>query len=173
MKRKKYFLLLSWVLLVFFEGACSGNNLFQRGHDQPSSYYSIFSKGEGALEFKWVDESLSDNRLLDLVSEVRTKKNIPEGSYDAKTVADINQALGSQIPVRTEIAYELRFDPIDSTKIDKALPLLLVKKGHGDSCNLQEEHIPPMPYVFAAQSEGTEDFKVIISQNIGKKLAVL
>jgi len=170
-------LILLWTFLVLFGVACSGSDSFQRGKDKPSSYSSIFLKGEGVLEFKLVDESLSDDRLRDLVSEVRNKNHILEGSYDAKTVSEINQALGSQIPAGTEIAYELHFDPIDSKKIDKALPLLLVKKAvlTGDSLQSAKVGIKnSMPYVFLQfNPQGAEDFKVVTGQNISKRLAIL
>jgi hypothetical protein len=146
------------------------------GFDANQRPPSRFLQGEGLLEFKLVDDRLTEDKLQELIETARAKNSIPEG-YDRQAISNINQALQKQIPAEEEIDYQLYFDPIDPQKIAEAIPLLLNKTAVLSGDNLRSARVEfhgGAPYVsLEFDRQGSLIFKDITSRNIGNRLAIL
>jgi hypothetical protein len=164
---------ISLIPFLLFGGACSSGDIFKREKYEPSIDFP--GSVEGTVEFKLVDESIPEEKLADLISEARSKIKIQEGLYDRKSLSEINQALTGKLPVETEVAFQLQLDPIE--KKFKAHPFLLNKKSMltGDSLqSVKVEGATPEAYVILQfNPQGTDVFKQVTYENVGKRMAIL
>jgi len=77
-------------------------------------------KQAGQLEFKIVNESIPEAKLVQMVADARKAGTLPD-NYSAETVSAINQSVKAELPADTEIAFELQQDPV-TKKVVGATP---------------------------------------------------
>jgi len=132
-------------------------------------------KKAGQLEFKIVNDSIAESKLIQMISAVRKKNNLPD-DYSMKTVARINELLSSEIPQDTEISFELQYDPV-TKQIAGAKPYLLNRKAMvtGEMLkNAQVDIHNNEPYVsLTFDAKGKALFGDVTSENVGKRMAIL
>ncbi len=133
-------------------------------------------KQAGQLEFKLVDDSVSSSNLEAMISEARDKASLPKDDYSLKNVNKLNELLKGEIPEDTEIAYELRFDPV-TKKITGGIPYLLKRKAVVTGEMLKNAQVNVQnnePYVsLTFDPTGTTKFGDATKNNVGKRLAIL
>ena len=132
-------------------------------------------KKAGQLEFKIVDDSVSDSDLAQLVAEAREQGGLPD-DFSIATVEGINEALEGKIPEGTEVAFEIRFDPVQR-KTTGGVAYLLERKStvtgemlKNTQVNIQDNE----PYVsLTFDAQGSALFGEITTQNVGKRMAIM
>lgn len=144
------------------------------GIKDPERAIGIIKKA-GQLEFKIVDDSVPQAKLVEMISEARKVDNIPEG-YSIDTLQKLNDALKEKLPKDTEVAYETQYDPV-SKKIMGGVPYLLHRKAEVTGEMLKNASVDVQsnePYVsLTFDGQGTKKFSDITSENVGKKMAIL
>ncbi len=132
-------------------------------------------KRAGKLEFKLVEESIPDPQVQAMVEKVRQEQKIPAG-YTEEIVNKINETLKPTLPLDTEIAFEVQYDPI-TKKIVGGVPYLLKKKVDVSGEMLRNVQVSVQnnePYVsLSFDPTGTKAFADLTANNIGKRLAIL
>jgi protein-export membrane protein SecD len=132
-------------------------------------------KRAGKLEFKLIDESISDPQVKAMVEKVRVEQKIPPG-FTEEIVNNINDSLKETLPLDTEIAFEVQYDPV-TKKIVGGVPYLLKKKVDVSGEMLRNTQVSVQnnePYVsLSFDNAGTKAFADLTSNNIGKRLAIL
>ncbi len=128
----------------------------------------------GLLEFKLVDESISQNDLRDWVKGVRTEKQIVGVSKE--DVANINAALKEKLPEESEINFEIVRDSLTKDVVE-SIPYLIKKKTDvtGDMLkNAQVNIVDNLPRVsLAFDKRGAKNFGELTKNNVGKRLAII
>lgn len=144
------------------------------GMSDPERAINLIKK-TGQLEFKIVDESISEGQLAILVNKVRTSSNLPD-NYSTTTVNNINDLLKNKIPENSEVAFELVRDQV-TRKVIKGVPYLLKLKAEVTGDMLQNAMVSIRdnePYVdLTLDKRGTKLFADLTSNNVGKKLAIV
>ncbi len=135
-------------------------------------------KRAGKLEFKIVDDSISDSdknpELQTLIATARSENSIPEG-YTEEIVGQLNEALKGKIPAEDEVAYELIYD--SNKKISGGRPYLLKKRVDVSGemlSNAQVSVDQNEPFVSLSFNEtGIKAFGELTSANVHKRLAIV
>lgn len=144
------------------------------GVKDPDRVINIIRK-TGLLEFKMVDDSVSESDLNSWVHDARTQNKIPDG-YAKEIVDQINVALQTKIPANDEILFEVERDPI-TKEIINGVPYLVTKRSDvtGDmlrnaqvGINNNEPHVS-----FSLNKIGTKSFGDLTKNNVGKRLAIV
>ncbi|OGQ21301.1 MAG: protein-export membrane protein SecD [Deltaproteobacteria bacterium RIFCSPLOWO2_02_FULL_44_10] len=145
------------------------------GIDDPDRAIEIVKKA-GVLEFKMVDERLSQAELIRLIDEARKEHSIAQDNFSIETAKKLTELLQSQLPEGTEIAFEVTYDPI-ARKITGGTPYLLSKKIEVSGEMLRNAQVNVQnnePYVgIAFDAQGTERFADTTKNNVQKRLAIL
>jgi len=132
-------------------------------------------KKTGQLEFKIVDDSMSEPDLAKMVADARAEKEIPEG-FSLETVETINEALAGKIPDGTEVAFEIQFDPVQR-KTTGGVPYLIKRKAEvtGEMLKNAQVNIKDNePYVsLTFDAQGSQLFGETTTNNVGKRMAIL
>ncbi|HQG12803.1 MAG: preprotein translocase subunit SecD [bacterium ADurb.Bin270] len=132
-------------------------------------------KQAGQLEFKIVNESIPEAKLVQMVADARKSGTLPE-NYSAETVAAINQSVKSELPADTEIAFELQQDPV-TKKVVGATPYLLNRKAEVTGQSLKNAQVnvhDNEPYVsLTFDRYGAELFGEATKNNVGKRMAIM
>ena len=132
-------------------------------------------KRAGKLEFKLVDETLRQEQLEQMVDQVRTEQKLPSG-FTEEVTDKINESLKAKLPPDTEIAYEIRYDPM-TKKIAGGTPYLLKRKVELSGEMLRNAQVSVQnnePFVsLAFDPAGTRAFADLTANNIGKRLAIM
>jgi len=132
-------------------------------------------KKAGQLEFKIVDDSMSEPDLAKMVADARAEKEIPEG-FSLETVETINEALAGKIPDGTEVAFEIQFDPVQR-KTTGGVPYLIKRKAEvtGEMLKNAQVNIKDNePYVsLTFDAQGSQLFGETTTNNVGKRMAIL
>ena len=133
-------------------------------------------KRAGKLEFKLVDDSMSDAEVVKLVDSARQELAIPPEDFTLDATDRINQQLKGKIPADSEITYELQYDPV-SKKVVGGTPFLLKRKVEVSGEMLRNAQVAVQnnePYVsLSFNPAGTKIFGELTAANIGKRLAIL
>lgn len=144
------------------------------GMKDPDRAIGIIKKA-GQLEFKIVNDGVQEPGLRTMIADVRKELNLPD-DYSITTVEKINESLLSKLPPDTEIAFEMRYDPV-TKKITGDVPYLLDRKAQVTGEMLRNAQINVQqnePYVsLSFDAQGTSRFGETTSKNVGKKLAIL
>ena len=144
------------------------------GIKDPDRAIGIIKKA-GQLEFKIVNDSMTEAALTSMIANVRQENNLPQ-DYSIKTVARINQLLAPRLPPDTEISFELQYDPV-TKRIAGAIPYLLNRKAEvtgGMLKNAQVDVHNNEPYVsLTFDAQGTALFGETTTKNVGRRMAIL
>ena len=144
------------------------------GVKDPDRVINIIRK-TGLLEFKLVDDSVSESDLNNWVRDVRAQNKIPDG-YTKEIVDQLNTALAAKIPAADEILFEVERDPVTKEVIN-GVPYLVTKRSDvtGDmlrnaqvGINNNEPHVS-----FSLNKIGTKSFGDLTKDNVGKRLAIV
>lgn len=145
------------------------------GLKDPDRAIGIIKKA-GQLEFKIVDDSIDQAKLVQLVAKAREENNLAADDYSVKTQAAINDAIKKDLPEDDEIAFETQFDPIKK-KITGAVPYLLHRKAEVTGEMLKNTQVNVQnnePYVsLSFDAQGTQLFGETTTKNTGKRMAIL
>lgn len=132
-------------------------------------------KRAGKLEFKIVDETIRQDQLQTMVETARTELKLPSG-FTEDAVDQLNEALKAKLPPDTEIAYEIRYDPM-TKKIAGGTPYLLKRKVELSGEMLRNAQVSVHnnePFVsLSFDPAGTKIFADLTANNTGKRLAIL
>jgi len=144
------------------------------GVTDPDRAINIVKKS-GKLEFKMVDDSMTDEALRALIGNLRKENSIPEG-YTEEVVVRLNEAAKGKIPADSELAFEVQYDPI-SKKIVGGNPYLLKRKAEVTGEMLRAAQVSVNnnePYVsLSFNNIGTKAFGDLTASNVGKRLAII
>lgn len=144
------------------------------GVKEPDRVIDVIRK-TGLLEFRLVDEEVSESDLNAWIKEAREKNAIPEG-YSRGIVEKINEALKGKIPAGDEILFEITRDPI-TKEIVSGVPYLVLKRADvtGDMLrNAQVGITDNEPHVSLSFNKiGAKNFGDLTKANIQKKLAIV
>lgn len=129
----------------------------------------------GILEFKLVDDSVEQTKLVSLVQEVREQNKIPEG-FSKKIVEQLNEAIKGKIPDDDEITFEIARDPVTKTVVN-GTPYLVNKRAKVTGVMLRNAQVGIQnnePFVSLSLNKvGTKNFGEVTKANVGKRLAIL
>ncbi|HCU25931.1 MAG TPA: protein translocase subunit SecD [Deltaproteobacteria bacterium] len=132
-------------------------------------------KRAGKLEFKLVDDGMTDAQVQQMVEQARSEFKIPSG-YTEEVVGKLNEALKAKLPPESEIAYEIQYDPV-TKKIVGGIPYLLKSKVEVSGEMLRNAQVSVHnnePYVsLSFDNAGTKAFADLTAANIKKRLAIL
>ncbi len=143
------------------------------GVRDPDRTIELIKRG-GRLEFKLVDETVTDAALAQLVAEARKETEIT--GYSDEDVTTIQTALKEKVPEGSEVVFQVRFDPV-AKKVTSGTPYLLKSKVElaGDMlADAQVQVDGNKPFVSLTFNEaGGEVFSELTGNNIGKRLAIV
>lgn len=131
----------------------------------------------GKLEFKLVNASIATAQLGNWIAEARQKNNLPI-AYAAEDVLKLNEVLKTKIPENTEVAFEIKRDPVTG-KINQAIPYLLNKTAYvtGEMLKNAQVQFEPRtgdPYVsLTFNPAGTKNFGDLTTAHVKEYLAIL
>lgn len=132
-------------------------------------------KRAGKLEFKLVDETMTQAQVQAMVEQARTDNKLPSG-FTEDVVAKINEAVKGKLPEDSEIAFEVQYDPV-TKKIAGGTPYLLKRKVEVSGEMLRNAQVSVHnnePYVsLSFDPAGTKAFGDLTTANVGKRLAIL
>lgn len=144
------------------------------GMKDPDRAIGIIKKA-GQLEFKIVNDTISEAKLKEIVADARKSANLPD-DFVMKTVEKINEVSRDKIPADTEISFEIQYDSA-TKKITNGVPYLLHRKAEvtGEMLkNAQVQVHDNEPYVsLSFDAQGTQRFGETTTQNTGKRMAIL
>ncbi|MBI2982379.1 MAG: protein translocase subunit SecD [Deltaproteobacteria bacterium] len=144
------------------------------GMSDPERAMDLIKKS-GKLEFKMLDETLTDEEVRKMVSEEREKLKLGE-DFTEETVQKINQGLKEKFKEGSEVLFEIQHDPV-TKKIVGGIPFLVKKKAEvtGDMLkNAQVNVENNEPYVSISFNPlGTKLFGELTKANVGKRLAII
>ena len=132
-------------------------------------------KRTGKLEFRLVDDTVSQVRLTEMIKEKKTELKI-KNVYHIESINKLNEALKADFPPDTELVFKLVRDP-QSKKVVKSIPFLLEKKADVtgdmlDNTSVQTQN--NMPYVLMTFNKtGAKKFGTLTTNNIGRLLAIV
>lgn len=145
------------------------------GIKDPDSVINIIRR-TGKLEFRLVADGMTTSELSQLIAAKVTELKIDEQRvYEKENLDKLNDALKSELPEDTEIAYELSRN--DDGKVAGFAPFLLEKKAEVtgdmlDNASVQSDN--NMPYVsMVFNKSGAKKFGDLTSDNIGRNLAIV
>lgn len=143
------------------------------GVSDPDRTVALIKRG-GHLEFRLVDESMTDDEVAGMVAEVRQEYQI-EG-YTDDDVLMIQEALVDKLPEGSEIVFKVAFDPV-AKKVTKGIPYLLKAKAEltGDMLSDAQVQVEGnKPYVSLTFNDiGAEIFSDVTGKNVGRRLAIV
>ncbi|MBT3182350.1 MAG: protein translocase subunit SecD [Deltaproteobacteria bacterium] len=132
-------------------------------------------KQAGQLEFKIVDDSVPQAKLVQMIADVRKANKLPN-DYSINTVDQINEHLKDKLPKDTIIAFETQYDPI-TKKLTGGVPYLLDRKALVTGEMLKNAQIDAQnnePYVsLTFDAQGTQKFGEATEKNVGKRMAIM
>lgn len=144
------------------------------GIKDPDRAIGIIKKA-GQLEFKIVNDTVSEADVAKLVADARSSANLPD-DFSAKTVAAINENLKGKLPVDNEIAFELQVDSV-TKKTTGGVPYLLNRKAEVTGEMLKDAQVDVQnnePYVsLTFDTTGAARFGDVTEKNVGKRMAIL
>jgi protein-export membrane protein SecD len=144
------------------------------GIKDPDRAIGIIKKA-GQLEFKIVDETLPEPKLVQLISDARRNNNLPD-DFSAETVDRINELLKNDLPKDTIVAFETQYDPV-TKKITGGNPYVLNRKAEITGEMLKNASVDVQnnePYVsLTFDAQGAKIFGDVTSENVGKRMAIL
>lgn len=144
------------------------------GMTDPERALNLIKKA-GRLEFKLVDESLTDEAVKNLVAEGKQALALQE-EFTAEGVSQINSHLQKKIPKDSEILFEIQYDPI-TKKIVGGVPFLVKRKADVTGEMLKNAQVNVQnnePYVsLSLNALGAKLFGEVTKNNIGKRLAIV
>lgn len=144
------------------------------GVKDPDRAIGIIKKA-GQLEFKIVNETISEAQLAQMVAKARSDNNLPD-DYSLGTIERINDILKGDLPTDTVIAFEVRYDPV-THKATGHVPYLLNRKAEVTGEMLKNAQVNVRdnePYVsLTFDTQGTQLFGETTTNNVGKKMAIL
>jgi preprotein translocase subunit SecD len=148
-----------WILLLF---------IFSTG-------ICMAKAGEGLVEFKLVNQDLSDSQLATLVDSARQINKIPK-VYGPKDFAKINQSLQEKIPPHTEIVFEPIRDHY-SNKTSEITPYLVNTQANIEGEMLNGASLVTDPnqigILLSFNPAGTRLLADLTKANIGKCLLII
>jgi protein-export membrane protein SecD len=144
------------------------------GIKDPQRAIGIIKKA-GQLEFKIVNDTIVEAKLVGMISKIRKDNNLPD-NYSTKTLSRINELLAPQLPQDTEVAFELRYDPV-TKGVAGAKPYLLNRKAMVTGAMLKNAQVDihnNEPYVsLTFDTRGKALFGEVTTKNVGKRMAIL
>jgi len=144
------------------------------GVKDPDRAIGIIKKA-GQLEFKIVNDTIPEAKLMQMVAQARKDNNLPD-DYSLSTIERINDVLKGELPADTVVAFEVRYDPV-THKATGHVAYLLNRKAEVTGEMLKNTQVNVRdnePYVsLTFDTHGTQLFGETTTNNVGKRMAIL
>ncbi|MBI4237660.1 MAG: protein translocase subunit SecD [Deltaproteobacteria bacterium] len=140
-------------------------------------------KRTGQLELRLVHEVSSaaalkaqQDKLSVQIAEARKSQNIPNDDFRAETVAKLQEALRTDLPPNSQLAFELIRDRV-TKKVMGGIPYLIEDRAHVTGDMLEdalvqvEQNEPKVAFTF--NKTGAKIFGDLTKENVGHYLAIL
>lgn len=144
------------------------------GVTDPERVINVIRK-TGMLQFRLVDETVSQADLDTWINEARTTQGIAQG-YSKEIVDQLNIAIKDKLPPDTELLFEVFRDPI-TKEIASAEPYAIAKQASVTGDMLRHAQVGIVnnePNVSLSFNKmGTKNFGELTKTNKGKRLAIV